>query len=137
MISTTTFNRKISRAIFLLAFGISLAAFACADEDVKEKPIYGVGTATTVTISAADWTKVPTASTLNRRSGVKVSNPATNSATLYGVISTGTTPTEATTVHPIEIQPGENPFIPVGDGMNLFLLSSSGSVSAHVQEVRQ
>ena len=125
---------------FFSVVGVIVIIFciqAGAVDIVKEAPIYKVGTATTVSVSTSTWTKVPTASTLTRRAGIKVCNRLSNNASIYGVISTAA-PTISTTTTPIEIEKGENPFIPVGDDHFLYLLSGHTSAeNAHVQEVGQ
>lgn len=110
-----------------------------AGGDTEEKPISAPGTGTTVSISTSAWTKVPTTSSLTTRSGIKVSNPASNNAAFAAVLSTSSvTPGEATTVRPVEIERGENPFVPCSDNTYLYLLSLHTSAeNAHVQEVRQ
>lgn len=106
---------------------------------VAEAPINAVGAGTTVSISTSAWTKVPASGNTSGRTGIKVCNPSGNSATMYGVISSNSSsPTEATTVRPIEIQAGENPLIPIADNLYLYLLSvHTGAENAHVQEVKQ
>lgn len=105
---------------------------------VAEAPVNEVGTGTTVSISTSAWTKVPTSQT-SGRTGIKVCNPSNNSGTMYGVMSSNSSsPTEATSVRPIEIQAGENPIIPISDRLYLYLISGhSAAESAHVQEIRQ
>ena len=73
----------------------------------------------------------------DRRTGAKVSNPATNNAAMAGILSDGT-PSEATTIRPIEIQAGENPWVPIGIELDLWLLSLHTSAeSVHSQECHQ
>lgn len=104
---------------------------------VAEAPIMGVGSGTTVSVSTYAWTELPTTSTLSSRSGIKISNPSTNTGNVVCILAT-TTPTEATTVRPIEIQPGENPFIPCRIDIELYCISlHTAAENVHVQEVRQ
>lgn len=125
------------KLIVFSIFALFIAAFVSAAPTVKEAPIEVVGTATTVSISTSAWTAVPTASTLARRVGIKVSNPSSNSANIVCILGDGT-PSEATTVRPIEIQTGENPFIPVRVDAYLYCLSLHTSAeSIHVQEAGQ
>lgn len=108
--------------------------------EVSEKPIERIGTLTTIIlISTHSWTKVPTAKTLERGDGFKVVNYSSNTASFVGVISTATaTPGEALNVFEIEIEPGENPLIPIGGNFNLFLRSMATSPEpARIKEVGQ
>jgi len=124
----------MKRFVFLLGFFPSLALAAPL---VTEAPILSVGTGTTVSISTSAWTLVPAASTLAARSGVKISNPSTNTANIVCILDTAT-PTEATTVRPIEIQAGENPLVPARSDILIYCLSLHTSAeNVHTQEVGQ
>lgn len=124
----------------LLFLGLLLFPGALFARTVAEEPVRELATAHTVSIATHTWTKatsVTSATTLKRRAGVKCSNPATSNAAMVGILSIGT-PSEATTIRPIEIQEGENPFIPAGDGIDLYLLSlHTAAENAHCQEVGQ
>lgn len=128
--------KKIIFTLFLALGASSVLAL-----DVEQKPVRYVGTGTTVSISTSAWTLVPASSSLTSqdRSGIKVSNPSTNNAAFAAILSTSSvTPGEATTVRPIEIGAGENPFIEAEKNIFLYLLSLHTSAeNAHVQEVGQ
>lgn len=114
-----------------------LPVFCKASPLVTESPIISLGTASTVSISTSTWTKVPATSTLGARTGIKVNNPSTNNASVVCTLDT-TAPTIATTIRPIEIQKGENPFIPVRVDVLLYCLSLHTSAeNIHAQEVGQ
>jgi len=123
-----------------LALLLSLVPSISFARGVAEEPVREISTAFTVSVSTSDWTKTTgfgVATTRARRAGIKCSNPATNNAAVVGILSIGT-PSEATTVRPIEIQTGENPFIPAGDSIDLYLLSLHTSAeNVHCQEVGQ
>ena len=106
---------------------------------VAEAPVNSVAAATTVSISTSTWTLVPTSNTAGRF-GVLVNNPSGNNARMVGVLSTNSsTPTEATTVRPLEFAPATDfTFLPVSDKIYVYLLSLHTSAeSVHVQEVKQ
>jgi hypothetical protein len=105
---------------------------------VKEVPIDRAGTAITVSISTSAWTQANTSTSyLQNRSAIRVTNPTSNTAVMYGICKE-TTPTEAITVKINEIAKGSNMTIPCGPGMNLYLLSGhTGAESAAVWEVGQ
>lgn len=128
----------MKRLLILIAFSLALTAKVYAKEDTKELPIGEIGKAFATSVSTTDWTVIE--STITRRmqvrSGIKVSNPATNSYVVYGILSRST-PTEATSIRPIEIQAGENPFIPLNEGISLYLISPSGAQTVYAQEVKQ
>lgn len=126
----------MKNVLMFLGF-MALSLLLRASPLVSETPILSVGTGTTVSISTSAWTVVPTASTMSTRSGIKVSNPSSNTANVACILDTAA-PTEATTVRPIEIQPGENPFVPARTNLNLYCVSLNTSAeSIHVQEVGQ
>lgn len=125
----------MKRLMFPLLMSIPGVAFAAPP--VAEAQISVVGAGTTVSVSKDDWTVVPTTVGLTRRSGIKISNPSSNNANIVCILDTAT-PTEATTVRPIEIQPGENPFIEARYDILLYCLSlHSAAENVHVQEVGQ
>ena len=128
---------------FLIFVGLLfLPCLVSAAPPVAEAQIVYVGAGTTVSISTdtgavAAWTVVPTTVGLNRRSGLKVSNPSSNTSNVVCILDTAA-PTEATTVRPIEIQPWENPFIPARFDIFLYCISlASSAESVHVQEAGQ
>ena len=122
-------------ALFLAAFG---AAWSChAAPPVAEAQIKNVSDGTTVSISTSAWTAVPTTVALNSRSGIKISNPSSNSNNIACILDTAA-PTEAITIRPIEIQPGENPFIQARYDIFLYCVSlHTAAMSVHAQEVGQ
>lgn len=103
---------------------------------VTETPIRSEATATTLSVSAVAWTKAPAGTNTGCRTGIKISNPASNANVVYGILSVGA-PAEATTIRPIEIQIGENPFIPVTSAVDLYLIAPDGAQNVHLQEVCQ
>ena len=125
--------KKLGLFIFL---SVCLVAVANA-RPTREEPIHTVGDGTTVLVSTLTWTLLPVASTFNKRHGLRVSNPASNTAAMGCILSNGS-PSEATTVRPIEIEKGENPIFRIDGKIDLFCFSlHSAPESVHVQEVRQ
>jgi hypothetical protein len=125
----------ISFALVGLGWARSFAAIP-----VLEQPITARGTGTTVSVSISAWTKVPASSSIDGRSGLLVNNPATNTARMLGILGGCTvSPTEATTVGPLEFAPSTDfSYIPVSNAVCLYLISLNGSAeNVHVQEVRQ
>lgn len=124
----------------LLAFGFILfsVVFIYAAAPIYELPIRNIATATTVSISTSAFTRV-VSSVQAGRIGVFVSNPDSNTATASCVFSKETSsPTEATTVRPLEIGVGEDKFYPIADNIFLYCISLHTSAeSIHVQEVLQ
>lgn len=113
------------------------AGSAWAVDTTKEVPVEGAGTAVSVSISTSAATQVMSTSYLSFRAGMKVSNRASNSAAMVCTMA-ATTPTEATSTWEIEIQAGENPWIPVGPNMKLYCLSlHSSAESLRAKEYRQ
>lgn len=125
------------KRLFLTSMFLGLSKAAMAAPPVQEAQISVAGDATTVSISTSAWTAVPATVGLTRRAGVKVSNPSSNNANVVCILDTAA-PSEATTIRPIEIQPGENPFIPARYDILLYCLSLHTSAeSIHAQEVGQ
>lgn len=125
-------KRYVLFSLFLLIASGVHAAF-----NTKEETINRIGTATTVSISTSSWTLCPSASTRANRAGVYVNNPSTSSASMAGILS-ASSPSEATTIQPLEFQSGEWALIPIGNGINLYLLSLHTSAeNAHCQEIGQ
>lgn len=93
----------------------------------------------TLSVSTSAWTEASDVNTLADRSGIRCANPATNNAAVYGIISDdGVAPSEATSVHPIEIGTGENPFIPLRNNQGLYLISGhTAAENVHCQEIGQ
>jgi hypothetical protein len=106
---------------------------------VSETPVGAYGTPTTVSISTSTWTEVPASSSLNGRSGVLVSVPATNTANMVGHLGDCSSTSIATTVRPLEFVKGNGyALVPIDDSVCLWLLSlHTAAENAHVQEVRQ
>lgn len=107
---------------------------------VKEAQITDVGTATTVSVANNAWTKVPSGTPLGNRSGLLINNPSSNSSVMVGVLSTNaSSPTEATTVRPLEFSPASDfTFVPISSGVYLYLMSlHSAAENVHVQEIVQ
>lgn len=128
----------MKKILISLGFLLGFVAITQAAPDVEEESMHYAAAASSVSISTSAWTVVPTTSGLNYRSGIKVNNPSTNNASVVGILSRSASPSDSITVHPIEIEPGENPFIPCGDDLYLYLLSLHTSAEyIHVQEVRQ
>jgi hypothetical protein len=128
-----------TRILCALAALVALAFVApsSASEKVEEQPIDNIATPFCVSVSTFQWTKFNPTTPLIKRTGVKVANKSTNNKSFYGVLSK-TAPTIATTTASIEIQPGENPFVPLSP--NVFLYVVSGHTAAETgcgQEVRQ
>lgn len=86
---------------------------------VEEQALNGSGTLTSVSITTDAW--ITTTSTLGGRSGIKVNNLSTNNASIAATC--GTAVPGNLTDYDIEIQTGENPFIPCANNLNLYLLS--------------
>lgn len=124
--------------LFVIAFLTAGVGMASAPA-MREQAVVRVGTATTVSISATVWTKVPATSSLVGRIAIAVNNPSTNSNVFGGIISTSSvTPGEAVTVMPLEFAPSTDfSIVPVGDGLYLYLVSPAGAQNVHVQELSQ
>ena len=127
----------MAKRLFLgIFFGLCVAASSYG-RVVQEEPIQRVGTATTVSVSTSAWTLLPAASSLSRRIGYKVNNPAANNASVYCVGSVAA-PTIATTTIPIEIQAGENPLVPMSESIDLYCVSvHTAAEDIHIQELGQ
>lgn len=107
---------------------------------VKEAQIVDVATATTVSISTSVWTKVPAGTPTGNRSGILINNPSSNTAVMVGVLSTNaTSPTEATTVRPLEFATSSDfTFVPISSAVYLYLMTLAvGAENVHVQEIIQ
>lgn len=123
-----------------ITLGLSfVAVVAFAAPRVEEMPITAVGTATTVSISTAAWTVVPTATSLTSRNGMLVSVPSTNNANVVGVIDVCGGTSVATTIRPIEVSKGNGfTLFPIDPGVCLYLISlDTAAENVHVIEVKQ
>lgn len=132
---------------FKLSLFGGLLFLLCAEGhalDVREAPIGRLGTATSVSISSdtaltTAWTAIPSTTTrIEYGAGVMVSDPATNNAAIVCVYGSKTQPSLATSIRPIEIEKGENPFFPIGPNVYLWCISKhTAAESVFYQEVGQ
>lgn len=127
------------RVMIALAAVALTTVSAKAIEATKELSIGAFGTPHTISVSTSAWTKVPSSTTLNRRTGYIVSNPATNSANMVAHLGNCSSTTIATTVRPQEILKGNGfVFEPNDANVCLWMLSLHTSAeNVHVQEVAQ
>lgn len=93
----------------------------------NDTSIYGVGASSAPVISTYVWTNAtPTANQIEDQTGIMLSNPATNTASMGGLIgSCSTVPTESTTTYrgPIELPKGTMLEIEIRQGLCVYMLS--------------
>lgn len=125
--------------VFALVVAVFAPATAKAGFLVEEAPIGSVGTPTTVSVSSSTWTKVPTSSSLNQRSGIIISVPSTNTANIVAHIGGCSSTSIATTVRPMEVAKGSGfVLVPIDNNTCLWTLTLNTSAeNIHVQEIRQ
>ncbi len=125
-------------------FWVAVVALGCAGSARagmwgREISFSAVGTATTVSVSTSTWTKVPAVSSLERRAGIIISVPASNTANVVGVPGPCSAAGVAITVRPMEIPKGNGfTFIPFDANLCFYILSlHTAAENVHVVEVRQ
>lgn len=126
---------KLSSVFFALMFLAS--GLRALGTPVKEVAISDMGTVTSLSVATGTWTLATTTTTaMAGRSGLIVSNPATNSNIRW--VCHKTTPTEAVSVGFLFFA-GITDNIPCGNDVNVYLVSTSttGAQSVITGEPKQ
>lgn len=121
---------------FVLAL-FSLIVFCVpirAAQTAVESPIGFVGGPFVVQCSTSAWTKVDVATGAANssvyqspvQSGLILNNRSTNNKP-FGLVISDVAPSVSTNTWPVEIQPGENPLMPIGAGLFLYCVSQHTS----------
>lgn len=126
----------MKRIVF--AGALMLAGGAWGAPPVAEAPVKSYGTPVTISIDNSTLTKVPSSQT-SGRIGVFLDVPATNTGRAVGFYGNCTSTALASTIRPIEINPGTNStFLPIREDVCLWLITThSAPESVHYQEVMQ
>lgn len=113
-------------------------AFAVAPP-VREQAWTSEGTGTTVSVSTSTWTKIPTTSSLTGRTSIVVSNDSANGSKMAFITSTNSsTPSEATTVRPYYLDPGQFIVLGVGDARYFYgIYLGAAAANVHCKEYSQ
>lgn len=104
-----------------------------------ETPIKAYGTPTTVSVSTSAWTKIPASSSVDGRTGLIVSVPASNTANMVAHLGACSGTSIATTVRPMELVKGHGfILVPIEARVCLYVLSLHSAVeNIHTQEIKQ
>jgi hypothetical protein len=139
-IDSTLKRRAGITALFtfvILAFLIVFRGFAHAATPVLELPIENVSSLFCISLSTSSWTYFGPTSNMQKRTGIVVLNPSSNSGKAVGMMGTAL-PTSSTSQYSIEVAPGSNPLRPVGPNVNLYLKTTNATAETICgQEVRQ
>lgn len=123
------------KSLALLLGCMALAAVCAAAPKGYEAPISEVGTATAVTLSTFTLTMIPSASSVNGRSGFMVGVKDTTSTFVTGVLGDCTSTSEAVTDASIVISEKSFIFIPATNSACLYLISGPEAKTAAVADV--
>jgi len=131
----------MKKIIYTLALIVGLSSYGYSFTRTIDEPIEDVSDVANaaVTVATAPWTQLITSKLIDR-DGILITNPSTNTGSLFIHISTvTTTPTVSTNTAVIEIKPTETTSVlNVSDRMTIFgITTHTAAETIYLQEFRQ